>query len=320
MNHRTKKAKASLLLWWGCLSSAAPMMIVPACGGEVTDPAVSSESHFLRLCQEDEDCVDENLNCIGGICTQGCLTGQDSECSSLGADATCTNESVEAGEVAVCDRSCSLDFDCRGISTNHECTGGFCRAQHVENREGISSVGSVFQSALPIEGPERLRCMPEGYFLTESTFHCAMVEASLLSSLDCEAEGRTSVGSIMRSGVLSALLEVGHCGEEIDCDSASLCEILQLTGAERQACLSDVTPAEIFPSEGFCVIDESLRDAEGNLIAGGIEEGVNPLVEHCPEGERSDIRFVGGATPSRMLPYPPTHLRLSYWMVCENPL
>jgi hypothetical protein len=95
-----------------------------ACGGKTTaTPVLGSESHFLMHCT---DACDDGLSCIGGICTRSCVTGQDS-CSELAEAATCTNQSVEPGNIAVCDVSCSGRADCTPLGDGHLCDGGFCR-------------------------------------------------------------------------------------------------------------------------------------------------------------------------------------------------
>jgi len=99
-------------------------LLAGACGGSVhKPPSVGSESHFLAYCSG--SCAD-GLDCIGGICTRSCLTQQGS-CSDLAASARCTNASVEPGQVAVCDVSCSGAAECSALGSNYGCDAGFCR-------------------------------------------------------------------------------------------------------------------------------------------------------------------------------------------------
>jgi len=98
-------------------------LLALACGGKSTAPNIGSESHFLAHC--DATC-DDGLSCIGGICTRSCLTAVTG-CSDLGSTATCTNQSVEPGQVAVCDVSCASGGDCQSLGAGYGCEGGFCR-------------------------------------------------------------------------------------------------------------------------------------------------------------------------------------------------
>jgi hypothetical protein len=50
-----------------------------------------------------------------------------SSCSTLGDGVTCTDESIEPGEVAVCDLACERDSDCGELGDAYECDSGFCR-------------------------------------------------------------------------------------------------------------------------------------------------------------------------------------------------
>ncbi len=99
-------------------------LLAGACGGSAsTTPRIGSESHFLAYCT---DSCSGGFDCIGGICTKSCLTDATS-CADLGASVDCTNQSVEPGEVAVCDASCTLDADCGSLGSGYQCRAGFCR-------------------------------------------------------------------------------------------------------------------------------------------------------------------------------------------------
>jgi len=95
-----------------------------ACGGSVTKaPSVGSESHFLEHCAGG---CEGGLDCIGGICTRPCLTEQSS-CAALAVNAACTNQSVEPGQVAVCDVSCAGATGCGALGVDYACESGYCR-------------------------------------------------------------------------------------------------------------------------------------------------------------------------------------------------
>lgn len=94
-----------------------------ACDGRLSEPSVGGESSFLRACAG--QCGD-GLECISSVCTQGCLLSKDN-CGKLDERATCTNASIESGNVAVCDIACTRDLDCGALGSGFRCDAGFCR-------------------------------------------------------------------------------------------------------------------------------------------------------------------------------------------------
>lgn len=123
---RDPSAKHPARAWArAALASACWFAWAGACGGKSDSvPVVGSESHFLMRCTD--GCDSDRLACIGGICTQSCIIGEDS-CGELASSASCTAQSVEPGNVAVCDVSCSSRDDCASLGEGHLCDGGFCR-------------------------------------------------------------------------------------------------------------------------------------------------------------------------------------------------
>jgi hypothetical protein len=102
---------------------AAVALWLGACGGIVGKPTAGGESHFLRHCFE--GCG--SLECVSDICTRSCLVDRSS-CADLSSQARCTNTSIEPGEIAVCDLSCSQAADCAVLGEAFACDGGFCRS------------------------------------------------------------------------------------------------------------------------------------------------------------------------------------------------
>ncbi|HLV20413.1 MAG TPA: hypothetical protein VKZ49_06020 [Polyangiaceae bacterium] len=101
------------------------VLLAGACGGSVTGkPVTGGESHFLTRCQ---GACGDGLDCISGVCTRGCLVENPASCGNLAAAATCTDQSIEPGSVAVCDVGCTGDDDCGPVGPHHRCDDGFCR-------------------------------------------------------------------------------------------------------------------------------------------------------------------------------------------------
>ncbi len=99
-------------------------LVLAACGGTLGKRTAGGESHFLETCRAD---CGPGLECISGVCTRGCLV-DESDCSDLSPGATCTNQSVEPGTLAVCDLACERDRDCTVLGRDFRCPEGFCRA------------------------------------------------------------------------------------------------------------------------------------------------------------------------------------------------
>ena len=123
-------------------------VVLWACGGSVGGSS-GGESHFLILC---EAACGSGLSCISGVCTRSCLVGK-SDCSDLSPDATCTDQSIEPGEVAVCDVACEAKADCANLGAGFDCEGGFCRgassldSSALATGSGGSSSGTVSSSS-----------------------------------------------------------------------------------------------------------------------------------------------------------------------------
>jgi len=136
--------RAQRLLLAGCARAVGVGLFIAACGGTIGKvPILGSESHFLAYC--DSSC-DTGLECIGGICTRSCLT-DSSSCSDLGSGAQCTNQSVEPGQVAVCDVSCTLNLDCAPLGTGYACESGYCRSKALLDRPSSNDAGGDAGSA-----------------------------------------------------------------------------------------------------------------------------------------------------------------------------
>jgi hypothetical protein len=109
-----------------------------ACGGAFGSRTAGGESHFLRQC--DDECG-PGLECVSGVCTRGCLVGED-KCTDLAEAALCTDASIEPGAVAVCDVSCESDAGCAALGEAFTCEGGFCRGPWLPGHSPAGSAGA----------------------------------------------------------------------------------------------------------------------------------------------------------------------------------
>jgi polyhydroxybutyrate depolymerase len=112
------------------VASLCMLAITSSCKGSDPEPKTSSETNFLRHC---ENQCDEGLSCLCGVCTKAC-TGA-SECSQFGGGAQCvsvpahpnapTVDSCQRG--ATCDMPCVTGTDCRVLGSGYLCEAGVCR-------------------------------------------------------------------------------------------------------------------------------------------------------------------------------------------------
>jgi hypothetical protein len=120
---------------WG---TTLALLWLAACGGAVGTPTVGGESHFLRHCG---DGCGPGLECVSDVCTRACRV-DNGGCSDLAATARCTNQSVEPGELAVCDLACKKPADCRGLGADFDCDSGFCRGPALAGPSGSGGEGA----------------------------------------------------------------------------------------------------------------------------------------------------------------------------------
>jgi hypothetical protein len=149
------------------------------------------------------------------------------------------------------------------------------------------------------------KCLPRPLTVDDSgRVNCAVVEAAPAASeggtsLDCADAGRSPVTEGVRSSILRQIEAAGRCGgnSQISCSEYQMCSIDQLVDDPgRKECLSGEGDSD-WIAPGFCYIDPSAQNAEGEYVAGGNEEGFNPYVHRCPSSERRLLRFTGEDTP-----------------------
>jgi hypothetical protein len=128
------KMKPNRSIWGTTLA----LLWLAACGGAVGTPTVGGESHFLRHCG---DGCGPGLECVSDVCTRACRV-DNGGCSDLAATARCTNQSVEPGELAVCDLACKKPADCRGLGADFDCDSGFCRGPALAGQSGSGGEGA----------------------------------------------------------------------------------------------------------------------------------------------------------------------------------
>ena len=120
------------------------------------------------------------------------------------------------------------------------------------------------------------------------TVPCSMFELSFpAAGCLCDvARGRGAAPAAFESAVRERAAVNGLCDVDGDasCDSACICELLQLAGTDLESCQNDdVVPDDVY---GFCYID-----AEAGI-------GNPALVADCPESQRRRLRLVGADVPA----------------------
>lgn len=140
------------------------------------------------------------------------------------------------------------------------------------------------------------RCLPRELPTdSEGRVSCDLIETA--AGLDCARDGRRTVSSEVEAELREHLQEIGRCSGA-QCEEFEICAIEQLTGTGRSACLQNEGNPDSFDEAGFCYIDPSLQNAQGDYIAGGDDSGESPLVAACPPTARRTLRLVGNDTPT----------------------
>lgn len=100
-----------------------------SCESSKKSPNVSSESHFLSLC--DTSC-DGDFQCVCGVCTVLCEN--DVRCQTFSSNAICidpkSTRSCDTGSGVTgnaCDLACIDNSGCRDLGSEYVCVQGFCR-------------------------------------------------------------------------------------------------------------------------------------------------------------------------------------------------
>jgi hypothetical protein len=118
---------------------------------------------------------------------------------------------------------------------------------------------------------------------------CSVIEAVPTAGAECSCDptkGRAPVTSAdLARGARDGLEQMRNCGPGtgVECSSYCLCEVEQLTGEKRDACLAGSTDADLY---GYCYVDAEL----------GI--GDPRLVENCEPNKKRVLRWVGEDMPA----------------------
>jgi hypothetical protein len=177
---------AALSLLAGCYLSEPPE--------EQHGPAVGSESHFLRAC---EDACPGELSCMGGVCTLPCES--DDACAFLGDAARCPAPDDVPAQPR-CDRTCALDADCDALGEGFSCYAGLCRESDPEMPQQdaplvmilLDTSGSMERLAgCECETPGCEECLPDCDAGERSRFTVALEALTgTWEDFSCEAQDR----------------------------------------------------------------------------------------------------------------------------------
>jgi hypothetical protein len=293
MKTNESQGRGSLLWRTGALGLSAALwlsLLAGACGGSVSKgPSVGSESHFLAYCSG--SCA-AGLDCIGGICTRSCLTEQTS-CGDLATGASCTNQSVEPGRVAVCDVSCGGPADCSALGSRYGCEAGFCRASGSAPGGSGGSGGSRPTGSSGSGGSASGACNPVGRYEVGKEggyLPCCpgLTELSIL--VEMEDASRRRVCEQVEANSYSCI--EGSCGDGICSEGEAPC-----------GCGVDCPDSNWRASEAFC---EQFRDQSPppdvrtisivntgtvplHIQREGCERERAPMIRVLRDGQRVDV-------------------------------
>lgn len=225
-----------------------------ACGGALGSRIAGGESHFLRQCGDE---CGRGLDCVSGVCTRGCLVGED-KCTDLAAAAVCTDASIEPGALAVCDVSCENDAGCAALGEAFTCEDGFCRGplllgQLPAGSAGAGGNGGNGASAGSGTGAVSTGGKPATGFFSVPACSGLDRDGSLemlaggtpcpdgmSCVLDAETSGRIPPGICVGDAAVGACASAGECPEGFDCTAAGDCSPKRARCVPGDGALCDV--------------------------------------------------------------------------------
>jgi hypothetical protein len=265
-----------------------------ACGGALGSRTAGGESHFLRQCAAE---CGPGLECVSGVCTRGCLVGED-KCSDLAAAAICTDASIEPGALAVCDVSCESDAGCAALGEAFTCEDGFCRGsvlpgQSLSGDGGAGSgTGAVSTGGEPATGfyevPECSGLDREGDL--ERLAGGTPCPDGMSCVLDVETSGRIPPGVCVGESAVGACAGDVECAEGFDCTAAGDCSPHKARCFIGDAAICDI----VAPPKCSYGYTHSLS-GEGNALCYGPCVPVSRCAcrndDECPEGTVCDTEL-----------------------------
>lgn len=258
------------------------LLAISACGGKTaTTINLGGETHFLRHCVD--ECGSE-LSCIGGICTRSCLVNEGgNECEGLAATSSdsvsCTAQSVEPGEVGVCDVQCTQDFQCEPFSHAHRCQQGHCRASNLTSTSTDDNSCQGFRDEPPpSELNVRIRNATNGPIF-------------LMPSVGCNTPGPVSIETDR-----DVSLAMGPSA----CDSS--CEELLDDGYEARTCTAgcdDQNPirieaGELYQAPSIAALIEN-HPIPGNCIGQSPYDDFSVYCDQQRSWPPGELRFIARA-------------------------
>lgn len=104
-------------------------------------PQAGGETHFMLVCEDDEDCG--AFSCICGVCTETC---EDSKsCADRTANAACA---INPCGTQTCDVACNEDAECSELGSSFSCLDGNCRKENQLENTLTSAGGADSQGPL----------------------------------------------------------------------------------------------------------------------------------------------------------------------------
>ncbi len=125
---------------WILSAFIAAAIPLSGCSRTNEPPGNSSETHFLRHCDNDGSDCGPGLACMCGVCT---VADDCDRCAAWSGAAECSDPSAAACATPICDVTCRNDADCRALSSAHECSSGHCRAPDPDARPALADAGDA---------------------------------------------------------------------------------------------------------------------------------------------------------------------------------
>lgn len=277
---RTAYLKATIIASIALCGAA----VIPSCGGSTNKSGTDSNTHWLDVCERDDQCG--SLQCICGVCTKTCTA--DATCAGLGDNAVCAAPDCSQTTETVCvaapgggtrdgsasdasapgvSRACTKSSDC-AIAEKSCCS--FCTTPTLDDvlAVNVESVTAYRESFCTGESPPCPMCVPAP---ANPTIH-AMCVSGQCEAIDvrayagCSADADCSVRTVdccECGGDLDALIAIsdpmGYWSSPA-CSSTQACDACAPVYPESPRATCD-------PSLNVCVLDYSSSTPDGGMTA-----------------------------------------------------
>jgi hypothetical protein len=139
----------------------AVLLFVVGCGAKTDSQTAGTSggnSNWLRACDEDADCEDEDA-CIHEVCLAPCDAiaaclelSEDAQCAPVSLATTGAASVCETEATSFCVLGCNDDEDCAAMGSAYQCAEGTCAASCESSEPAANDAGEMCVAAIDSSG------------------------------------------------------------------------------------------------------------------------------------------------------------------------